>query len=138
VTGQAVVNFWVSSSAVDTDFTAKLLDVYPPNADYPEGYHLNSVDSIIRVRHRESWERETFMTPGEVYPVRIVLPSTSNRFAVGHRLRIDISGSNFPRFDLNPNTGEPSGRHTRTIPAVNTVHLDRARPSHVVLPAIPI
>ncbi|HEY7030436.1 MAG TPA: CocE/NonD family hydrolase, partial [Thermomicrobiales bacterium] len=112
-------------------------DVYPPNEDYPEGYHMNIVDSIIRVRHRESWERETFMTPGEVYPVQIVLPPTSNFFNIGHRIRIDVSSSNFPRFDLNPNTGEPSGCHTRMIPAINTVYLDRARPSHVVLPTIP-
>ncbi|MEA2526783.1 MAG: uncharacterized protein QOF73_4010 [Thermomicrobiales bacterium] len=137
VTGQAIVNLWVSSSAVDTDFTAKLLDIYPPNEDYPEGYHMNIVDSIIRVRYRESWEREVFMTPGEVVPVQIVLPPTSNLFNVGHRLRIDLSSSNFPRFDLNPNTGEPSGRHTRMLAALNTVYLDRARPSHIVLPVVP-
>ena len=65
-----VVNLWVSSSAVDTDFTAKLLDVYPPNPDYPEGYHM-LIDSIIRCRYREGFEREVFMEPGEVYPVTI-------------------------------------------------------------------
>ncbi|MBX3071676.1 MAG: CocE/NonD family hydrolase [Thermomicrobiales bacterium] len=136
VTGQAVVNLWVSSSAVDTDFTAKLVDVYPPMADYPEGYHMNIVDSIIRVRFRESWEREVFMEPGEVVQVQIALPPTSNLFDVGHRIRIDISSSNFPRFDLNPNTGEPSGRHTHMIPSTNTVYMDREHPSHVVLPVI--
>lgn len=137
VTGSVVVNLWISSSAVDTDFTAKLIDVCPPNPDYPEGFHMNLVDSIIRTRYRESWEYETLMTPGEIYPVQIVLPPTSNLFNTGHRIRIDISSSNFPRFDLNPNTGEPMGRHTRVIPAQNMVHLDRSRPSHVVLPVIP-
>lgn len=136
VTGQAVIHLWVSSSAIDTDFTAKLVDVYPPNPDYPEGYHMNIVDSIIRVRLRESWEREVFMTPGDIVPVSITLPPTSNLFDVRHRLRVDVSSSNFPRFDLNPNTGEPSGRHTRQIPAVNTVYMDRDHPSHVILPVI--
>ncbi len=138
VTGQVVVNLWISSSAVDTDFTAKLLDVCPPNPDYPEGYQMNLVDSIIRCRYRESWEREVFMEPGEVYHLQIVLPPTSNRFMPGHRIRIDISSSNFPRFDLNPNTGEPMGRHTHSKTAQNTVWLDSARPSHAILPIIPI
>lgn len=137
VTGQAVVTLWISSSALDTDFTAKLLDVYPPNADYPEGYHMNLVDSIIRVRYRNGWEREEMMDPGEAYRVRIILPPTSNLFNAGHRIRIDISSSNFPRFDLNPNTGEPIGRHTRTTAANNTVYLDRSHPSQVELPVIP-
>jgi putative CocE/NonD family hydrolase len=137
VTGQAVAHLWVSSSAIDTDFTAKLIDVHPANPDYPEGYQMNLVDSIIRCRYRESWEFEVFMEPGEVYPVTITLPPTSNRFMPAHRIRIDISSSNFPRFDLNPNTGEPVGRHTHTIVARNTVWCDAERPSHIVLPVIP-
>jgi predicted acyl esterase len=137
VTGSCVVELWVSSSAVDTDFTAKLVDVYPPSADYPGGYHMNLVDSIIRARFRNGWEREEFMTPDEVYRVRIELPPTSNLFAAGHRIRLDISSSNFPRFDINPNTGEPMGRHTRMIPAETTVYLDSERPSRVTLPVMP-
>ncbi|HVA86512.1 MAG TPA: CocE/NonD family hydrolase [Candidatus Saccharimonadales bacterium] len=137
VTGPIVVNLWISSSAVDTDFTAKLLDVYPASPDYPAGYHLNLVDSILRARYRESWEKEVFLTPGEIYPIRIALPPTSNRFAAGHRIRLDVSSSNFPRFDLNPNTGEPVGRHTFSIVARNAVYLDRIHPSHVILPIIP-
>ena len=137
ITGSIVVSLWISSSAVDTDFTAKLLDVYPPNADYPAGYHLNLVDSILRTRYRESWEKEVLLTPGEIYPIRIALPPTSNRFAAGHRIRLDVSSSNFPRFDLNPNTGEPVGRHTYSVVAHNAVYLDRAHPSHIVLPIIP-
>lgn len=137
VTGPVLVQLRVSSSAVDTDFTAKLVDVYSPNDDYPAGYDMNLVDGIIRARYRESFERATLMRPGEVYDVRIALPPTSNRFARGHRIRIDVSSSNFPRFDVNPNTGEPVGRHTHQVVARNAVYLDRARPSQVVLPIIP-
>ncbi len=136
VTGAVTVKLWISSSAVDTDFTAKLVDVYPPNADYPQGYHMLLCDSIIRCRYRDSFEREELMTPGEVYQVTIELPPTSNLFAVGHRIRLDISSSNFPRFDLNPNTGEPMGRHTHTLVAHNTVHVDHDHPSQVVIPMI--
>ena len=77
------------------------------------------------------------MVPGEVYSVRIELPPTSNLFQRGHRIRVDISSSNFPRFDVNPNTGEPVGRHTGTVVVYNSVYLDRDRPSHMVLPVIP-
>jgi putative CocE/NonD family hydrolase len=136
VTGPITATLWISSSAVDTDFTAKLIDVYPPNEDYPSGYALNLVDSIIRTRYRDSWERETLMNPGEIYPVEIRLPPTSNFFAAGHRIRLDISSSNFPRFDVNPNTGEPVGRHTHAVVAHNAVHVDREHASRVVLPII--
>ena len=107
VTGSIEVVLWVSSSAVDTDFTAKLLDVYPPSEDYPDGYHLNLVDSILRARYRNGFERAELMQPGEVYRVRIPLPPISNLFKTGHRIRLDIASSNFPKFDVNPNTGEP-------------------------------
>jgi putative CocE/NonD family hydrolase len=137
VTGPVVVRLWVSSTAVDTDFTAKLVDVYSPNADYPEGYHMNLVDSVLRTRYRNGWEQEELMVPGTVYSVEIRLQPTSNLFAAGHRIRVDVSSSNFPRLDVNPNTGEPVGRHTHTVTAVNTVYLDRDRPSQVVLPIIP-
>jgi predicted acyl esterase len=137
VTGPIVVKLWVSSSAPDTDITVKLLDIYPPGDDYRDGYHLNLIDSILRLRYRDSWERETPMTPGQVYPIQIALPPTSNLFAAGHRIRLDISSSNFPRFDLNPNTGEPMGRHTHSVAAQNTVHFDASHASHVVLPIIP-
>jgi putative CocE/NonD family hydrolase len=136
VTGSARVELWISSSAPDTDFTAKLVDVYPPNQDYPDGYHMNLVDSILRVRYRNSWEKEELMEPGEVYQIKIALPPTSNLFQAGHRIRLDISSSNFPRLDLNPNTGEPMGRHTRTEIARNTVYVDRGKPSNLTLPVI--
>jgi uncharacterized protein len=137
LTGAITVKLWISSTAVDTDFTAKLVDVYPPNADYPAGYHMNLVDSVIRTRYRNGWEQAVLLEPGGVYAVQIHLPPTSNLFPAGHRLRIDISSSNFPRLDVNPNTGEPVGRHTHTVVAHNRVYLDRQWPSQVVLPVIP-
>ena len=137
VTGAIAVHLWVSSSAVDTDFTAKLVDVHPGNADFPEGFDMLLTDSIIRCRYREGFDREVLMTPGEVYPVMITLQATSNLFDAGHRIRIDISSSNWPRLDVNPNTGEPMGRHTHQVTAHQTVYADPSRPSHVVLPVIP-
>ncbi|MBI5877887.1 MAG: CocE/NonD family hydrolase [Chloroflexi bacterium] len=136
LTGSIKVHLWISSSAPDTDFTAKLIDVYPPSADYPEGYDLYLCDSIIRCRFRESFEREKLMTPGEIVEVTIELPPTSNLFVPAHRIRIDIASSNFPRFDLNPNTGEPLGRHTGSQPAHNAVYSDAAHTSVVVLPVV--
>jgi hypothetical protein len=132
VTGRAQVRLTVSSSAVDTDFTAKLVDVYPPNEDYPDGYDLLICDSIIRCRFREGFDREVFMEPGQRYEIAILLPPTSNLFAPGHRIRLDVSSSNFPRLDVNPNTGEPMGRHTHQVVAEQTVY-----GGHVTLPVIP-
>ena len=137
VTGPLEVELWIASSAVDTDFTAKLIDVYPPNEDYPEGYDMLLNDSIIRTRYREGWDREVMMEPGTPYKVRIELPPTSNLFAAGHRIRIDVSSSNFPRLERNPNTGEPIGRHTHTVVAEQSVFADADHPSKVTLPLIP-
>ena len=138
VTGPLTVNLWISSSAPDTDFTAKLIDVYPANPDYPEGFAMNLTDGILRVRYRRSWERPELMTPDTVYQIRIEAFPTSNLFARGHRIRLDISSSNFPHFDANPNTGEPEGRARGRRIARNQVYMDASRPSHVVLPIIPV
>ncbi|MEJ7790855.1 MAG: CocE/NonD family hydrolase [Gaiellaceae bacterium] len=137
VTGRVAVELWIASSAVDTDFTAKLVDVYPPNEDYPEGYDLILNDTIVRTRFREGFDREVFMEPGTPYRVTMLLPPTSNLFARGHRIRVDVSSSNFPRLERNPNTGEPIGRHTHHVIAEQTVFADAEHPSHVVLPLIP-
>ncbi len=137
VTGPLRVNLWIASDCPDTDFTAKLIDVYPPSPDYPDGYAMNLTDGILRVRYHTSWERPELMQPGAVVPVAIEAFPTSNLFQRGHRIRLDISSSNFPHFDANPNTGEPEGRNTRIRIATNRVYLDRARPSHAVLPVIP-
>jgi predicted acyl esterase len=132
VTGRAAVELWIASRAVDTDFTAKLVDVYPPNEDYPDGYDMLINDSVIRCRYRGGWETEELMEPGAEYDVTINLPPTSNLFASGHRIRLDVSSSNFPRLERNPNTGEPVGRHTHMLKAENTVHSGR-----IVLPVVP-
>lgn len=137
VTGPITVKLWISSSAVDTDFTAKLVDVHPPSEDYPDGYDMGLSDSIIRARYRDGWEKGESMTPGEVYALEFPLYPIGNLFAAGHRIRVDVSSSCFPHFDVNPNTGEPMGRHTHTAVARNTLYVDRERPSHVVLPFIP-
>jgi putative CocE/NonD family hydrolase len=137
VTGPLEVKLWISSSAVDTDFMAKLIDVYPPSTDWPGGFELNLADGIVRARFRDSLKEERLMEPGKVYPVTVKLYPTSNVFKKGHRIRVDISSSNFPRFDVNPNTGEPLNDHRRTVPAVNTIWHDAEHPSHIVLPVVP-
>jgi len=137
ITGPVSLQLWISSSAVDTDFTAKLVDVYPPSEDYPEGYALNLTDGILRVKFRSSWERTELMVPGEVYQVEVGLLPISNLFVKGHRIRLDISSSNFPRFDVNGNTGENPGTSSVRITALNGVYHDETRPSHILLPMIP-
>jgi putative CocE/NonD family hydrolase len=137
VTGPLEVNLWASSSAVDTDFTAKLIDQYPPNEDYPDGYALNLADSIIRARYRNGFEKQELMKPGEIYKLTIDFCSpTSNLFKEGHRIRLDISSSNFPQFDVNPNTGEPLGKSRTYMIAHNKIYHDVEHPSHIVLPII--
>jgi putative CocE/NonD family hydrolase len=137
VTGPIEVHLWASSSAVDTDFTAKLLDVYPPSGDFPEGLDINIADSIIRARYRNGYEQAELMTPGEAYEFVFKLYPTSNVFSKGHRIRVDISSSNWPRFDVNHNTGEPLGKDRTYETARQTIHHSADCPSHIVLPIQP-
>jgi putative CocE/NonD family hydrolase len=134
VIGPLKVKLHVSTDALDTDFTAKLIDQYPPSTDYPYGFALLLQDSILRLRYRNGLEKAEFVTPGEVVPIEIDLWMTGNRFVKGHRIRLDISSSNFPTYDPNPNTGEPIGYHTHTRKALNTVYHDAERPSQLILP----
>ena len=136
VTGPIDVKLWASSSALDTDFTAKLIDVHPPSPDFPAGIDMSLEDGILRARFRASLEKPELMKPGVIYEFAIQLYPTSNLFKAGHRIRLDISSSNFPRFDVNPNTGEPLNAHRRLVTATNTIYYDRAHPSHVLLPVI--
>ncbi|MGE0749678.1 MAG: CocE/NonD family hydrolase [Variibacter sp.] len=136
LTGPLTVRLWVGSSAIDTDFTAKLIDEYPPNPDYPEGFALNIADSILRMRYRDTRDRATMMEPGEIYEISIKPQATSNLFARGHRIRLDISSSNFPHYDINTNTGEPAGLERRVVVAHQKVFHDAVRPSHIVLPVV--
>lgn len=137
VTGPLVVKLWASSDALDTDFTAKLVDVYPPNADFPEGVDLNIADSIVRARYRNGFGKAQLLKPGQAYEFTIQMYPTSLVFQKGHRIRVDISSSNFPRFDVNPNTGEPLNDNRRTQTAHNTIYLDAGHPSQIMLPVIP-
>jgi putative CocE/NonD family hydrolase len=137
VTGPLVAWLWIASSCPDTDFTVKLVDVYPPNEDYPEGFAMNLTDGILRVRYRRSWERPELLRAGEIASVKVEAFPTSNLFQRGHKIRIDVSSSNFPHFDVNPNTGAPEGTGlTRNI-ARNTLYLDKHHASHVILPVVP-
>ncbi|HVU16702.1 MAG TPA: CocE/NonD family hydrolase [Candidatus Didemnitutus sp.] len=137
VTGRLVVRLWASSSARDTDFTAKLVDVYPPSADFPGGIDLNIGDGIVRARYRNNLDHEELLEPGRPYEFEIEMYPTSLVFGRGHRIRLDVSSSNFPRFDVNPNTGEPMNDNRRQQIAVNTLLTDAAHPSRLILPVIP-
>lgn len=137
LTGEIVAKLWITSDCIDTDFTIKLIDLYPPSPSYPEGYALNLTDGILRCRYRDSWEKPAFMEPGKVYPITVRAFPTSNLFKRGHRIRMDISSSNFPRFDVNPNTGAPEGRGLSWQIATNAILVGKDTPSHVVLPVIP-
>ncbi len=134
VTGPIEMHLWAASSAVDTDFTAKLIDVHPPSDDYPEGLAINVTDSIIRARYRNSYEKPELLEPGMPYELVFQLYPTSNIFRAGHRIRLDVSSSNWPRFDANPNTGGPLGVHREFVVARQTVYHDAEHASHVVLP----
>ena len=134
VTGPIAIHLWASSTAVDTDFTAKLVDVHPPGADFPDGLAINITDSIIRARYRNSWERAEMMTPGEAYEFVFQLYPTSVVFRSGHRIRLDVSSSNWPRFDVNHNTGGPLGLDRNFETARQTIYHEPGRASHIVLP----
>ena len=131
VTGPIAVTLYAASSAPDTDFTAKLVDVRP------DGYAQNLADGIIRARYRESGATPTPLVPGQVSTFTIDLWATSHVFLPGHRMRLEISSSNFPRFDRNLNTGLDQATGTRWQTARQTVFHDQRYPSHVTLPVIP-
>ena len=130
VTGPVTAEVFASSSAVDTDFTAKLIDVGP------DGFAQNLTEGIIRARYRESQEKPAFLSPGQTYKFTLDLWSTSNLFRKGHRLRLEISSSNFPRFDRNLNTGEDAASAQKSVPATNTIFHDEKHPSALILPVV--
>ena len=136
VVGPIEAELWVETDGLDTDFTAKLIDVYPPSADYPRGYAMNLTDGILRLRYAEDPACPRPRAAGEVTRIRIKLFPTANLFQTGHRIRLDISSSNFPKFDVNPNTGEPDGAASRRRVARNTVFVGGARPGAILLPVV--
>jgi putative CocE/NonD family hydrolase len=131
VTGPLEMVLYAASSALDTDFTVKLIDVFP------DGYAMNISEGIIRARYRNDDSRPELLEPGEVAEYRIRLYPTSNVFKPGHRLRVDVSSSSFPRFSRNLNTGEPVATGTTILVARQTVLHATEYPSRIVLPVIP-
>ncbi len=131
VTGPVGLDLYVSSSAVDTDFTGKLVDVWP------NGFAQNLTEGILRLRYRNSQEKPELAKPGETYRITVDLWATSNVFLAGHKLRLEVSSSNFPRFDRNLNTGDEQASTTRMSKATNVIYHEEARPSALVLPLVP-
>jgi len=131
VTGPVDVVLYASTAARDADFTAKLVDVSP------DGYARNLTDGVIRGRYREGTRQPRFLDPGRAYEFTIDLAATSNLFQAGHRVRVEIASSNFPRFDRNPQTGASAAHGDQLVPALHTVYHDAARPSRIVLPVVP-
>jgi putative CocE/NonD family hydrolase len=131
VTGPVSLEIYVSSSAADTDFTGKLVDVWP------NGFAQNLTEGILRLRYRNSQEKPELAKPGEAYHITVDLWATSNVFLAGHKLRLEVSSSNFPRFDRNLNTGEEQAGATRMTKATNVIYHDKAHPSALLLPLIP-
>jgi uncharacterized protein len=131
VTGPVTLELWASSSAVDTDFTAKLVDVSP------SGFAMDLTDGILRMRYRDSQEKPELMNPDQVYKISVDLGATGNVFKKGHILRLEVSSSNFPRFDRNLNTGAVQATSREFVPATNTILHDAEHPSALLLPVIP-
>ena len=131
VTGPITVTLWAATTATDTDFTAKLVDVCE------DGCARNLTDGIIRARYRESMSNPSLLEPGRAYCYSIDLLATSNVFKAGHQIRLEVSSSNFPRFDRNTNTGGVIATDTELKPAIQTILHDSEHPSHVTLPIVP-
>ena len=131
VTGPLTCKLYISSSAPDTDFVVRLVDVHP------DGRALNYSEGILRVRYRESWESPQLMEPGQVYAITIEMQPTSQVFKKGHRIRVDVTSSDFPHFDRNPNTGHEFGMDAEVQIAEQTIYHNAKYPSHIVLPVIP-
>jgi putative CocE/NonD family hydrolase len=131
VTGPIILKLFASTDGRDTDFTAKLVDVFP------DGRAINLTDGIVRGRYRRGTDEEVLLTPGETNEFTVDLWVTANVFRAGHRIRLEVSSSNFPRFDRNPNTGNPFGQDAQLRVARQTVFHDERRASHLLLPLIP-
>jgi hypothetical protein len=122
---------WAASSAPDTDFVARLVDVFP------DGRAINLTDGILRARFRAGIDApEALIEPGRAYEYQIDLWATSNLFRAGHRIRVDITSSSFPRWDRNPNTGAPLGEGTELVTATQTILHDSDHPSRILLPLV--
>ncbi len=131
VTGPIKLVLFAATDGLDTDWTAKLVDVSPT------GYAMLLCDGIMRARYRDGFSNPTHLEPGQVYRYEIEVGVTGNVFRKGHRVRLEVSSSNFPRFDRNLNTGNPIGMDAVLRPAQQTVFHSHGNPSHLLLPVIP-
>src|SRR5262245_38367891 len=131
VTGPVVAHLWAATSAPDTDWLVKLVDVYP------DGYVFRLSEGVLRARYRESQERPTLLEPGQLYAYTIELAPVGNLFRAGHRIRVEVASASFPQYDRNMNTGHAFGEDTVGVAAVQLVYHDGAHPSYVELPVIP-
>lgn len=155
IVGQVKAKIWASSDRKDTDFTMKMTDVYP------DGRSMFVLDGMVKARYRESYLKEELLIPGKIYEFDMDLGYIAIVIAKGHRLRVSVSSSNFDRWDINPNTGEPYGEHALTrrllsarfgpdanntkpgkpeyetfLPAENRIYMDKNHPTHIILPVI--
>jgi uncharacterized protein len=130
VTGPVTLDLYASSSAVDTDFTAKLVDVAP------DGFARNLTEGIVRARYRDSQERPKPLQPGKIYEFHVDLWATGNVFLAGHKMHLEVSSSNFPRFDRNLNTGQAAGESASYVKSDNTVYHDQAHPSTLTVDVV--
>ena len=137
VTGPVTGTIWASSDALDTDFTAALVDVEPAAEDGEEGRPIILCEGIVRARFRNGTDNPEMMAPGEIYEFDIDMWDTSNLFEEGHRIRVEISSSNFPRYNRNLNSGNPIATDTEITVANQKVYHDSLHPSHITLPVIP-
>jgi len=130
VIGRITLVAWVAAETADTDLVGRLCDLHPNGRSY------NIADGILRLRFREGLDRARLLTPGEVYRVEVDLWSTAHVFLAGHRLRLQVCASDFPRYDRNPGTGQTSADVDRILPQRNLLFHDPERPSHLVLPVV--
>lgn len=136
IVGPVTVTLYVTTDGPDTDFTAKLIDMHPPSPDYPTGFALILTDGIFRCRYRKSFEQPEPCVPGEILEITIEPFATANLFKAGHRIPFDISSSNFPKNDVNPNTGAPESLGRTQRVARNAVLVNATHSSYVSLSVI--
>ena len=131
IAGPVIVELELAADVADMDVAVKLVDVAPPDVFYPHGFAANLTDSVLRLRYRDSWEEAKPLVPGQPVRIKVVTPPIANRFRPGHRIRLDISGSNFPKFDINPQTGGDAEKDGRRFVGTAELTLEKAR---LVLP----
>jgi putative CocE/NonD family hydrolase len=132
IAGPVRMKLFAATDGRDTDWMVKLVDVYP------DGFAMNVAEGIVRARFRRGLDKPELLQPNQVYEFDVDMAGTANVFQKGHRIRVDITSSNFPQFDRNPNTGEPLGASERVRVADQTIHHGGSRASHVVLPVVPM